>query len=244
MRRSTFDLTRGQVSFVKKNWNKLSNGAMSRKLGINFSTFSSKLHNLGLFRMHLEYWTVEQVEFLKKNYKKIGDKELAILFNGLWEKEKRWTFKHIEKKRMYLKLKRTTKQLALIKIRNRTRGCWLGHSAWETRGISPDGTIRIWKHSWQNRYGKTGKSFKAIKVNGKFVHYARWLYEKAFGPMGRGFVIGFKDHNNLNVVLENLESITRAEHARRNASNAKYPEDLRSLEKILKELNNTISLKL
>lgn len=240
MRNKPFKLSKKQIEFIRNNWDKMSNAQMAKRFKINFSTFSGKLHERGLFRMHFEYWTQEQILFLKSNYKRIGDKELAILFNGLWEKEKRWTFKHIEKKRLYLKLKRTANQIALIKVRNRLRGCWLGHSAWETRGISPDGTIRIWRHSWKNKHGRTGSTFMAIKVKGKFVHYARWLYEKTFGPMAPGYVIGFKDGNNLNVVTSNLEAITRAEHARRNTW--KYPEEIRSLVKTLKQLNNTIKL--
>lgn len=219
----------------------MSNGVMARKLEINFSTFSNKLHGLGLYRMHFEYWTQEQISFLKKNYKKIGDKELAIIFNGLWDKEKRWSFKHIEKKRKYMGLKRTPAQIAAIKIRNRKRGCWSQVSKWKTRGACPDGTIKIWNNSWPTSFGVIRARFKVIKVNGAFVHYARWLYETTYGPMKPGYVVGFKDRNNMNVVPGNLEAITRGEHARRNRT--KYPEEINSLEQILNQLNQTLKQK-
>lgn len=231
MRGDPVKLTGRQVAFIKNNWNKMSNADMARKFNVNFSTFSGKLHKLGLFRMHFEYWTDEQTEFLKNNYQTIGDKELAILFNGLWEKEKRWSFKHIEKKRKYLGLHRSKKEIITIKIRNTKRGCFQGMGTWKTRHASPVGTIKIW--TWNNRWHA-----KVIKTEKGFVMYSRWLYKQHFGSIPDGFVVGYRDMNNMNVTINNLELITRAEHQRRHIT--KYPEELRNLEKTLKQLNNTI----
>ena len=99
------------IRFIKSNFYRMSNGQMAEALGVYIQAVREKCYQLGLYRMRLDYWTKEQIRFLKANYKKIGDKELAILFNSKWKKEKGWTFKHIEKKRLYLKLKRTAAQL-------------------------------------------------------------------------------------------------------------------------------------
>lgn len=234
MRSPTFELTEKQIAFIKANWETMSNAEMAKKFKMKFSTFSGKIHRLGLFRMHFEYWTEEQVAFLKKNYKKIGDKELAILFNGLWEKEKRWTWKHMEKKRLYLKLKRTPEELKKIKIRNKKRGCWRGMNTWDTRGASIIGEVRIWRTD--NKY-----AYKVIKTKGGYRVYSRWMYENTFGPIPKGHIVTYRDNDPMNVVPENLYTMPMAENARRNRR--KYPDEIRELENILKQLNKTIKSK-
>jgi hypothetical protein len=229
--------TSERIAFLKDNFEKMSNREMAKALGYYIQAVRDQLYSMGLYRMTLEYWTEEQINFLKRNYKKIGDKELAILFNLQWEKEKRWTFKHIEKKRLYLKLKRTPAQLRKIKIRNAKRGCWMNTGTWETRGVAAVGTVRIWNH------GGGKYKFKAIKTENGFVHYAPWLYEKTYGPMPANHIVGFKDRDNMNVVPENLEAITRAEHARRGGGNRKLPAELKDAEKMLNQLNQLIKTK-
>ena len=98
------------------------------------------------------------------------------------------------------------------------------------------GEIREWKHS----YTPNDLKFKVIKTEEGFVHYAPWLYRKHFGEIPEGFIIGFKDRDNMNVVPENLELIDRAEHARRNGRNRSYPKEIRELERELIIFNNTL----
>jgi hypothetical protein len=234
MRKAKFDLTEKQIEYIKSNWNTLSNGAMAKELNINFSTLSSKLHEMGLYRMHFEYWTPEQINFLRRNYKKIGDKELAILFNGLWEKEKRWSFKHIEKKRKYLNLKRTPEEVRKIKLRNTKRGCWKNMRTWDTRGASQIGDIRIWR--WDKDH-----AYKVIKTDKGYLVYSRWMYEKNFGPIPPGHIVTFKDEDPMNVVPENLYTMPMAANARRNRT--KYTDSIRQLEKTLKQFNQLIKQK-
>lgn len=241
LKHDAFVWTPMMIDIVQENYKDMNVTELAQAMGVGLSAMRTKLYEMGFKKMEMEYWTEEQTKFLLDNYKTIGDKELAILFNGLWEKDKRWSFKHMEKKRLYLKLKRTPEELAAIKIRNTDRGCWMDTGTWETRGEAPDGTVRIWKHSWPSKRGTVWREFKVIKVDGVYFHYARWLYEKTFGPMPAGYVTGFKDRDNMNVVSENLEAITRAEHARRNR--IKYPEEIMELEKILTQLNNTLKQK-
>lgn len=232
------DWTADQLNLLKTNWAKLDNRGLANLLGLGLTSVRTKCYELGLLRMQLEYWTKAQINFLLKNYKTRGDVELTEIFNKKWKKEKGWTKKHIEKKRKYLKLNRTKRQVKAIHDRNVKRGLFKDcpRARWRMQGVFPEGTVRIWK----NMLGR----FKVIKIGGVYVHYAHWLYEQHFGKMKRGYVVGFKDRDNMNVVIENLEQISRAEHARRNSTGRKkYPEDLRETIKALRELNKLINNK-
>jgi hypothetical protein len=227
-------ITDEQIAFIQQNYESVSNKELGAALGLKLHMIRKVCYKLRLYRMILDYWTDEQIHFLQKNYKKIGDKELAILFNLMWDKNKPWTWKHIEKKRLYLNLKRTTEQLLKIKSRNKARGCWMNTTTWEKRGVAPIGTIKTWTTSG-GRY-----QMKMIKTQNGFTHYGHWLYEQTFGPMPTGYLIGFKDGNNMNVVPENLEAITRGEHARRAH---KYSPEVREAIKVFHQLNNLIKQK-
>lgn len=232
-----------EIKFLKKNFHSFSNKELASELRITLTMVRMKCYELGLKRMELEYWTPEQIRFLIRSYKKFGDMELAEIFSSKWKKNKGWRNKHIEKKRLYLKLKRTEAEKKRIFLRNKKMGRFkfCPVNRWIMQGVFPEGTIRIWRYSYEKRGGRGGGYFKAIKIGGKFVHYAPWLYEKHFGKMPPGYVTGFKDRDNMNVVIDNLECISRAEHARRNGRS--LPEDVREAVKMLNELNNIINQK-
>src|SRR5688572_22780245 len=117
--------TKAEINFIKKNFFRLTNPQLANALGLTLTLVRTKCYEMGLKRMELEYWTPAQIRFLKKNYGKYGDKELAEIFNKKWKKKKSWTLKHIEKKRLYLKLKRTPQQLRKIKDRAIKKGVYL-----------------------------------------------------------------------------------------------------------------------
>lgn len=186
---------------------------MADALGLKLTLVRMKCYELGLKRMELEYWTVAQVKYLKSNYKKIGDKELAEIFNKRWHKAKGWTHKHIEKKRKYLKLKRTQKQIVAIRKRNVDNGrfAMCPVKAWKVRGITPDGTIRYWR-KWNSQ-----DTFPVIKVDGKFVHWGRWTWEQKYGSIPAGMNVVFKDGNQYNLKDDNLELLSNAQLSYRNS---------------------------
>lgn len=227
--------TAQDVRFIKKNFHKMTNPQLAKALDMTLTMVRSKCYELGLKHMEMEYWTKEQVDYLKANYKTTGDVELAEYFNTTWPKNKGWTKKHIEKKRRYLKLDRTPKQIQRIHQRNVSNGRFkiCPVKAWQTRGVSPVGTINVWKT-------KEGHQFKVIKRENGFVHYARWLWEQHYGPIPKGMCIRAKD-DTLNIVIENLEMITLAEHAIRNSVNRTYlPPELRKTQSLIKQLNKKI----
>lgn len=208
------DWTPERIYFLQKNFYQLTNKQLADQLGLKLTSVRTKCYELGLRRMDLEYWTDEQIEFLKDKYKEIGDSELAELFNCFWEKKKGWTKKHIEKKRRYLNLKRTTEENQKIKVRNHEAGRWAMCSTkrWDKTGRSEIGEIKVWK-------SPTGIPLVVIKTENGFEHYAPWFYKKHIGDIPNGYVVRTKDGNPLNITVENLQLISRAEHARLNSIN-------------------------
>lgn len=69
----------------------------------------------------------------------------------------------------------------------------------------------------RERKDKNGVYYKYIRVSlGKWKLLQRVVYEQNIGKIPQGFIVIFKDGNTMNVVPNNLEAISRAEHARRN----------------------------
>ena len=107
--------TDDMISFLKINFLNMTNQQLADALGLKLTKVREKCYELGLKRMELEFWSKEQVDFLLAYYEIMGDVEIAEIFNQLYAKKKGWTFKHIEKKRRYLKLRRTRTQVKKIK---------------------------------------------------------------------------------------------------------------------------------
>lgn len=227
--------TAQDMEFIKKNFHKMTNPQLAKALDMTLTVVRTKCYELGLKRMELEYWTEDQVQYLRSNYKTIGDVELAEYFNATWSKNKGWTKKHMEKKRRQLKLKRTPEEIKSIHKRNVSLGkfAMCAVRMWESRGIAKVGDIRIWKTSY-------GHQFKVIKLKTGFVHYAPWLWKQHYGPIPKGMCIRTKD-DSLNVVIDNLEMITRSEHALRNAAiRASLPQEFRKIKQLNSQLKKLI----
>lgn len=223
-----------RVKFLQKNFDRMTNRQLSDALGLKLTSVRTKCYELGLKHMEMEYWTKRQVNYLVRHYREMGDTELAENFSQKWYKEKGWSKKHIEKKRRYMNLKRTTAEKKLIKERNRKTGCWaIGNvHMWETRGVTPIGELRIWNVN--------GRPIIVIRTETGFKHYARWLWTQKRGKVKRGYVIRVKDPSK-NITLRNLEMISRAENGIRNRrAGLAYPDELRQAIKILNKLNKTI----
>lgn len=169
-------------------------------------------------------WCKEDIQYLIDNYQTKGDKELAIELNKLkrtfriidGKKVYRiFNKKHIDKKKDLLGLKRSAEEFKHVRKRNIQIGltpAWSKENNMYTQGlktIASDGTIRAWKHY--------GRMLKHIKVDGRFKHYHRFLWEQAYGPVPKGYNVIFKDGDSMNCVLENLECITDREIQLRNS---------------------------
>ena len=200
------DWTPEMEGFLRDNYNEMENCLLAFGIGRPIQTVRDKLYTMGLYRMRMEYWTDEQIKFLKDNYKHIGDIELAKIFNEKFPKEKGWTHKHVEKKRKYLKLKRTERQKWNIRLRNIDQG-YMDKMHWRNliRRKVRIGTciVRIFN----------GYKIKFVRVKGGFRKLAHLNYEKAYGPIPKGMMMIMKDKNPMNCDPENLRLISRAEYA-------------------------------
>lgn len=198
-----------QDAFLISNYSKMTNRELAKGLKMELTSTRHRLYQLGFKRIELERWTAEQIQFLLDNYQHKGDNEIAALMDSLFPKKKGWTKKHIEKKRMYLNLKRSSEQLIAIKERNRQMGCWsINH--WKTGTGNPVGTIVTWyAEERPAQYIKTESGYQRLS------HF-NWI--KANGPIPSGAVIRLKDGDYLNCEPENLECITKAQNQLKNSA--------------------------
>jgi hypothetical protein len=205
--------TKEEVAFIKRNWKKMTNRQLAEHFHMGYTTFNHrKVRLLGLKHMEMEKWTEEQVTFLLKWYRKRGDLELAEMFNERWYKKKGWTLKHIEKKRMYLGIKRTPEELRAIKERHKKHGVYIRASkkTWATRGVKPEGTVVYWARANQ-------RPMPFVKVKGRFILWTRWYWRKYRGHIPTRMKVTFKDGNPYNRRISNLELITAGELSKRNS---------------------------
>lgn len=224
------------VDFLKANWPTMTNQELADALGIKLTKCREKLYQLGLKRMELQYWTDEQVKFLRDNYKNMGDTELAEIFSERWPKKKGWSKKHIEKKRRYLKLKRTASERLRVNRRNiemgRFKMCPI--KAWETRGGAADiGTVKVWQ--------RTGKyPVAVIKLEDGYVHYNRWLFESTYFTLPSNILVVTRSGKVVAEGPHDLMIIDRAEHAKRNRD---VPKELKFTKRILQQIEAEITNK-
>ena len=99
-----------------------------------------------------------------------------------------------------------------------------------------DGTISIRKDS-------EGRQYKWIRVSlGKWVMLHVHMWEQVNGPVPEGHIVIFKDKNGLNCTMENLECISRAEHAIRcRQSYLSLPEDMKEIVMLTRKLKKQIN---
>lgn len=189
--------------FIKENFHSMTNPQLAKRLGKTLTVVRNKCREMGLLHMKLEYWTKEQIQFLRENYKEIGDSELADIFNKKWKKQKGWTNKHIEKKRRYLKLKRSVEQQFLIRT-GRFKAA--DYKNFNGKNFTA-GAKRLWMSN--------GKWYWMIKVGNKFIKYHRYRWEKFRGKIPKGMKLVFLDGNTLNVKLSNLAIMSQQDLAGR-----------------------------
>lgn len=106
--------TNAMEEFLKENYLTMTNAQLAKSLGLSLTVTRNKLAELNICRIEMEYWNDAQIQYLKENFTTTGDVELAEYFQKTWPKNKKWTKKHIAKKRRYLKLKRTRAQVKKI----------------------------------------------------------------------------------------------------------------------------------
>ncbi|PIF33014.1 hypothetical protein CLU81_3584 [Flavobacterium sp. 9] len=223
------------IQFIRENFQSMTNDQIASSLGLKKTRVRTLAYSMGLKRMDLEYWTSDQVDFLKQNYKSIGDVELAQIFENEWPKNKGWSKKHIEKKRRYLNLKRTKTELQKVHDRNKKSGrlAVANKKRWEFTGSNEIGTIVIW------RVKDYPMAF--IKTENGYVHYNRWLWKKEYGSIPEGYNVVKKSGCPEIPTIEFLELLTKDEHARRNQNKfLNLPADVKEIISLKNKLIKTI----
>jgi hypothetical protein len=90
------------------------------------------------------------------------------------------------------------------------------------------------------RKDKSGVSYYFIRIaKAKWMALHVKIYQDAHGPIPKNHIIVFKDRNPLNVVLDNLECITREQNMHRNSFHRLTPEIKQTI-KVLTKLKKTI----
>lgn len=200
-------LSDAEIKFISEWYDAIDNRDLAEIMGYKLQFLRKKLYELGYYRMRLDYWTDEQINFLKENYKGMGDLEISEIFQRKFPKSKPWTIKHIEKKRKYLGLRRTDRQLFNIRLRNIDQGRMDGLN-WSKKPIR-----RMLRYGTCIIRNINGYKVKLVRVKGGFKKLAHINYEKQFGPIPKGHMIIMKDGNSLNCEVENLELVTRTKFA-------------------------------
>lgn len=196
-----------EIKFIKDNFSKMNNKQISEALGLKISIIRRKCYEMGLKHIELEYWTPEMINYLKANFRRIGDTELAEIYNKKFPKKKPWHKKHFEKKRRYLKLKRTPLNLRKILDREVKKGTYKKaiRKTKATIGENPLFTKVIWKTS-----GGYKRVF--IKLHNGYSSYAHYVYKNEYGFIPKNKVLRHIDGNTLNCNINNLILLNRKEN--------------------------------
>ena len=209
-----FTFTNEMDSWLKANFNRFDNNEDLRTLfsfffdaDIKETSFRTHLYQLGLKRQEQMRFPDEAFQFLCDNYKRMGNIEMARLFNDWFPKKKGWTRKHIEKKMLQSGLERTKEDRQRI-IDNHTKaGVYKegNKKMWQTRGITPKGVVRQW---WHN-----GKLTKYIKTDNGFERLSRFNYRKYKGEIPEGYNVFILDDDQMNCDPDNLILVKNSEQA-------------------------------
>ncbi len=215
-----------ELIFLKNNFFKMTNQLLLEEINSkrdNPVTLPGLLHQcrrLGLRRGIQIRWSKEDERYLIRNFRKIGNVELAErlnkrkktfrIINGK-RTYKMFTKKHVEKKMKLLKLQRTPEELAYIKKKNIETGRIPTLSSTDnywtngTRTAAPENDIRTWKIN--------GRLKRVIKIDGQFVQYTRWFYHNFIGELLPGEKVYHLDMDTLNDEPENLYKRTGTGYA-------------------------------
>lgn len=201
--------------FLIENFHKMTNQQLTDHINkyrssagkLTVSGVRHECKNLGLTRGIQIRWSKKDVQRLRAWMPIMGNIEIARLLNevgtsrrkikGEWVYRK-FTNKAIQKKYTLLKLSRTPEQIARIKADNLLINTPDAHAKmWQTRGKAKEEEIRI------------THGVRMIKIDGKFIPYTRWMYNKFICELQPEEIVFHIDLDSLNDDPENLEVRTR-----------------------------------
>jgi len=105
------------------------------------------------------------------------------------------------------------------------------------KGNEPHNT----NYDGHERISKDG--YTKIRISkGKYVLKHRLIWEQTNGKIPKGFIVVFKDRNQQNITIENLELISREENMQRNTIH-RFPAELKSTIRLVNKLKRNINAK-
>ncbi|MEN5130495.1 hypothetical protein [Elizabethkingia anophelis] len=203
--------TRAQLEVIKQKHSSLTSKELFNHLIVNYglkheyTSYRTELYNKGFYKVRMRRWTAEEKQFLIDNYEVMGNIEIA---EKLSKKGRVFNKKQIEKQMKLSKLRRSPEALEYIRSQHKKAGIYSegNYRRWESKKAKEgDRSIHI-----QNNRTPIVK----IKVNGTFIPYARYRYEKLHGIIPTGYKVYFKDCNPLNVTDSNLHILKAGELTR------------------------------
>lgn len=104
----------------------------------------------------------------------------------------------------------------------------------------PVGTEVVDSYGYRKRKVRDDAPTGMTRNNWQFVHILLW--EQHNGPVPDGHNVVFRDKDRSNVVIENLECISRADNARRNTIH-RYPRELKNAIRLAAKLKRLVNEK-
>lgn len=146
-----------------------------------------------------EVWPKEAITYLKNNFRKYSNIELATLLNKRWQRldKKAFTGLNVNHKLTHLGLARTKRDKQKISKRCRSTGVYKSTGAHRlgTGGPIGDLSIRV----------KDGRAYVAIKTGeNSFRPLKNFVYEKLYGEIPAGSYVALIDGHELNCHRDNL----------------------------------------
>jgi hypothetical protein len=202
-------------------------------------------------------WTTEEIELLKDLYPDHYNVQICEILNRNYSSivykasclglKKSDSFKKIELQKQAEKLKivgqKSRFQKGMIPV---NKGVNISQETYEKikpfmfkKGNKPPNTLPDWHESVITHKNKL--QYVMIKIPGheKMRPKHVWLWEQKYGKVQKGYNIVFKDGNQLNCTIDNLECISDGEIMKRNTIH-NYPQELKSTILLLKKLKNKI----
>ena len=184
-----WELTTLEILWLRENNHKYTDKELAAKFHCSYARIRHFKDKYNIKKQVQKKWTEEDVEFLKANYGRMGDKAIA--------KKLKRNIKGIATKRRYLQLKRTPEQLFFIRRKN---------------GIAAQKMVKKVSERYHNegeKWFQESSQRWLIRINGKAVGWHRWRYEQLHGSIPPGHMVVFADGNKLNTADENLVLLKR-----------------------------------
>lgn len=216
------------INFLKENYHRMSIKGLAKEMELSFVQVQSALkrfkikltkeerleHNKKRIQSRCHNWTEEELEWLKRNYGNLTANECAE-----WLKITKYQVKNKVNK---IGLKGNPENSKLHHFGNGNRG----YVAPKGTHISPATEFKKGHLPQNTKYNgcisyrmdkRAGAIYKYIRLEmGRWVPVHRYLWEKKHGAIPPKTVITFKDGNQMNCRLSNLELIPMSENIKRN----------------------------